>query len=134
PERPPVLRVVLAPAACVVLPEPDLRLAGGRVPRIDRAPGEDVPYMPADAIREERLVLGVHGELDAGRVAVVHGELDAGRVAVDQLGCGGRPGPGEPGDGSGDDGNTTHSWPHLLIDGYPIRLELEPRSCAEMSL
>src|SRR5439155_21397615 len=78
--------------------------------------------MPADAIREERLALRVHGELDAGR------------VAVDQLGCGGRPGPGEPGDGSGDDGNTTHSWPHLLIDGYPIRLELEPRSCAEMSL
>ena len=58
-----------APAARVVDPEVDLRAAGGRVPRVDRAPGEDAPGSSLRAVADERLAARVDAQRDVPCVA-----------------------------------------------------------------
>ena len=79
PEVLPVELVVLAPASRVVELETHLLERAVRLPRIDRAPGEDV------------LRLAAHGPVgDEGLALAVHREPDVADVAVDQLGGGRR--------------------------------------------
>src|ERR1051325_5661881 len=106
-KRAPVLPEILAPTTRVVLPEALLWCAGRGLARADRTPGENMADGSSNAVRQERLTLGVHAEVDAGR------------PPVDQLRRGGGSGACERDERDGYDGGRTHGDSPLKIGRGP---------------
>ena len=120
-------RVARSPAARVVDLELDLARALGRRARVDRAPDEHAANPVAEAVRDERIALAVHGDLDTGG------------IASDQLGGGGGAGNRER---RAENGDQSRKPMHLQKLGAIARLPYpskvvssasEPCGCAGVS-